>query len=80
MITFSLVAPLVLSEVNANQNLHIRCFTSLRHHTVLHHPIIGFEHEDKIINYDALYEQFCSFVKNSIRLTKETYQLILITK
>jgi multimeric flavodoxin WrbA len=65
-----LVAPFVISEINSNQNLHIRMLTSmLRHHTVLHHPIIGVEHKGKVLNWDALIDQGISFTKTASDLT-----------
>lgn len=65
-----LVAPLVISEVNSNQNLHIRMMTSfLRHHSVLHHPLIGLEFKGQILNSDAVIEQGVSFSKCATRLT-----------
>lgn len=65
-----LVAPFVISEIGSNQNLHIRILTSfIRHHTVLHHPLIGFEHNQKILNWDEVVEQGVSFVDNATRLT-----------
>jgi multimeric flavodoxin WrbA len=65
-----LVAPLVISEINSNQNLHIRMLTSLvRHHTVLHHPIIGMEFEDRVINWDSMIDQGVSFSHNARIIT-----------
>lgn len=64
-----LAAPLVLTEVGSNQNLHIRMLTSLiRQHTVLHHPLIGVEHESRVINRDALLAQGVSFAREARRL------------
>lgn len=63
------IAPFVISEVGANQNLHIRMLTSaIRHHTVLHHPIIGFEHHGKVLNWDAMIEQGLSFAETAKKL------------
>jgi len=65
-----LVAPFVISEVNSNQNLHIRMLTSfIRHNTVLHHPIIGIEHEQKLLNQDAVIQQSIGFARNALRVT-----------
>lgn len=65
-----LAAPFVISEVNSNQNLHIRMLTSLvRHHTVLHHPLIGIEHHGRILNSDFLVDQGISFARKSAELT-----------
>lgn len=63
------VAPFVVSEVGANQNLHIRMLTSLiRHHTVLHHPVIGFEHRGEVLNWDAMLDQGLAFAETARRL------------
>jgi multimeric flavodoxin WrbA len=65
-----LVAPFVISEVNSNQNLHIRMLTSfIRHSTVLHHPIIGIEHENKLLNPDTIIEQGIRFAHNAVKIT-----------
>jgi len=65
-----LVAPLVLSELNSNQNLHIRMLTSLiRHHTVLHHPVIGFEQGGTLINEAHMRRQFSLFCRKAQELT-----------
>jgi multimeric flavodoxin WrbA len=65
-----LIAPLVISEINANQNLHIRMLTSfLRHHTVLHHPLIGMETKGAVLNWDTLVQQARSFARVSVDLT-----------
>jgi multimeric flavodoxin WrbA len=70
-----LTAPLVFSEINSNQNLHIRMSTSLiRHHSVLHHPLLGFELNREIINWDHLLTQGSSFVRNAARLTRARMQ------
>ncbi|HUU73022.1 MAG TPA: hypothetical protein VMW70_10385, partial [Burkholderiales bacterium] len=65
-----LAAPLVISEVGSNQNLHIRMLTSLvRHQTILHHPLIGYEHGDQVLTRDQLIEDAMSFVKCAAQLT-----------
>lgn len=65
-----LVAPFMISEIGANQNLHIRMLTSfLRHHTVLHHPLIGMESAGEVLNWQMLFEQAKSFAANAIELT-----------
>jgi len=66
-----LVAPLVISEVNANQNLHIRILTSLiRHHTIVHHPLIALEMNGAIINEPHFLEQLHRFADTAVDLTK----------
>jgi len=59
-----LVAPLVISEVGANQNLHLRMSTSLiRHLTVLHQPLIGFEYHGNFLNREDMMSRAANFVK-----------------
>ena len=65
-----LAAPLVISEVGSNQNLHIRMLTSLvRHQTVLHHPLIGYEHEKQVLTRERMLEDARSFVECAKQLT-----------
>jgi multimeric flavodoxin WrbA len=65
-----LVAPLVISEVDANQNLHIRMLTSvIRHHTVLNHPIIGVEFGGRLLNAEKMQRRFNEFLANARTLT-----------
>ncbi len=69
-----IMAPFVIGELSALQNLHLRMLTSaIRHHTVLHHPLIGMIHEDEILNRDRLVKEGLSFVKQSIRMTLGRY-------
>jgi multimeric flavodoxin WrbA len=66
-----MAAPMVISEINSNQNLHIRMMTSLiRHHTVMHHPLIGMEYEGKVLNWDNLVSQGVSFAENAEKLMR----------
>ena len=68
MIGDKLTAPFVISELNSNQNLHIRMLTSLiRHHTIIHHPIIAFEKNNNLINDEYAQEQFDNFAIDAIR-------------
>ncbi|HCU5991984.1 TPA: flavodoxin family protein [Legionella pneumophila] len=65
-----LTAPFVISEIGANQNLHIRMLTSMiRHHTVLHHPLIGVEHQGNLLNFPELINQGKVLIENTIKLT-----------
>ncbi|MBV1929283.1 MAG: NAD(P)H-dependent oxidoreductase [Gammaproteobacteria bacterium] len=66
-----LVAPLIITELNANQNLHIRMLTSLiRHHTIIHHPLIAVENQGEVINEPFFLNQLESFAKEAIEQTK----------
>lgn len=59
-----LTAPFVVSELNARQNLHLRMLTSMvRHHTVLHHPLIGMMHQGKLLNAEHLDQTAEAFVR-----------------
>jgi multimeric flavodoxin WrbA len=65
-----LAAPLVISEVGSNQNLHIRMLTSLvRHQTILHHPLIGYEHGNEVLTRTRMIEDAMSFVQCAAQLT-----------
>ncbi len=50
-----LVAPFVISEMEARQHLHVRMATSIiRHHTVVHKPLVGFVREGAFLNRDKV--------------------------
>ena len=60
-----LVAPLIFSELNSNQNLHIRIATSMiRHNSIMHHPLIGIFRDNKVIDWSHIIEQGLIFVDN----------------
>jgi multimeric flavodoxin WrbA len=64
-----LVAPFVISELMARQNLHLRMLTSMvRHHTVVHHPIIGLMHNGAVLNAEDMDRHGNSFIDNARRL------------
>jgi multimeric flavodoxin WrbA len=68
--TDRLIAPLVISEMNSNQNLHIRMLTSLiRHHTILHHPLLAFEQDGQLLNNDFFLKQADLFAKKAVQTT-----------
>ncbi len=68
--TDRLVAPLVVSEMNSNQNLHIRMLTSMiRHNTILHHPLLAFEQADTLLNEDFFLNQAKSFADTAVQAT-----------
>ncbi len=57
-----LTAPIVIDEIGANENLHIRMMTSMiRHHTILSKPIISYQSKGKELNTEQVLEQFSSF-------------------
>jgi len=48
-----LVAPIIVAEVGANEHLDVRMVTSfIRHHTVMHKPIVAWVHDGKVLNAD----------------------------
>ena len=69
-----LMAPFVISELSARQNLHLRMLTSaVRHHTVLHHPLIGLMHEGRILGEADLRERAAAFITRARELTVGRY-------
>ncbi len=69
-----LMSPFVISEVSARQNLHLRMLTSaVRHHTVLHHPLIGLMHKGQILDENGLRERAASFIARARELTIGRY-------
>jgi multimeric flavodoxin WrbA len=69
-----LVAPFVVSDVEARQNLHIRMAGSMiRHHTVLHRPIIAIENAGQILNAAAIARDSDLFVARSRELLVGRY-------
>tara|TARA_R110002124_G_scaffold55108_3_gene156070 strand:- start:5421 stop:6908 length:1488 start_codon:yes stop_codon:yes gene_type:complete len=69
-----LVSPFVISETSARQNLHLRMLTSaVRHHTVLHHPLIGLVHNGQMISETDLRERAASFIARARELTVGRY-------
>jgi multimeric flavodoxin WrbA len=69
-----LMAPFVISELSARQNLHLRMLTSaVRHHTVLHHPLIGLIHEGRILGEADLRQRAADFITRARELTVGRY-------
>lgn len=61
-----LTAPFVFSELEARQNFHIRMLTSMvRHHTVVHHPLLGMVRCGEVLNAGALDRQTGRFLQNA---------------
>lgn len=62
-----LVAPFVVSELEARQNLHLRMLTSMvRHHTILAHPLLGMIVNGELLNKErvsAFADRFVSLAK-----------------
>jgi multimeric flavodoxin WrbA len=64
-----LCAPFVISELSARQNLNLRMMTSgMRHHTIVHHPIIGMVQDGELLNPNRVIEVGKYFVENARKL------------
>jgi multimeric flavodoxin WrbA len=62
----TLTAPLVLEELGALQNMHMRAMTSLiRHHTVAAQPMVGYVRDGQILDAVTLCAGFASFVDSA---------------
>jgi multimeric flavodoxin WrbA len=69
-----LVAPFVVSHIEARQSLHIRMATSMiRHHTILNRPIIAFESDGRLINEAAVARDSKHFIARSRELSVGRY-------
>lgn len=68
------IAPFVISELFARQNLHLRMLTSgVRHHTVLHHPIIGMINDGVLLGSDSLLKYGADFAEAAMQVTVGRY-------
>ncbi|MBL8491156.1 MAG: flavodoxin family protein [Rhodocyclaceae bacterium] len=68
------VAPFVVSELDARQNLHLRMLTSLvRHHTILHHPLLGMMGENGLLNTAKLEANADRFIAAARRMLVGRY-------
>lgn len=64
------VAPLVLEELGAHENMHVRCMTSLlRQHTVMFRPVVAYQHECNTLNGEQVAETFDTFLNAARVLT-----------
>lgn len=51
MLSNRLVVPLILEELGANENMHVRIITSfIRHHTIMHRPLVGVLRDGVLLN------------------------------
>lgn len=65
-----LIAPLVVSEVGCSENLNIRMITSLiRHHTIMHKPVLGWYQDNTLLNRSDIIEGFESVIKRGTEQT-----------
>ncbi|MDC3364896.1 flavodoxin family protein [Pseudomonadales bacterium] len=64
----TLSAPLIISELGSNQNLHLRVITSMiRHHTAVHQPLILYSDRNHFLNLESFATQFKSFITSAGR-------------
>ncbi len=69
--TDRLAVPLVLAEIGANEHMDIRLMTSfIRHHTVMHKPVVAWLHEGGILNLDEVRADLRSAVRHGRRLVQ----------
>ena len=72
LFTDTLVASFVISEISARQNLHLRMMTSaIRHHTIIHHPLIGMEYQGETLGWDRLIQLGCDFIEVAKKIPKK---------
>ncbi len=63
------ILPLVFEELGSSQNMQMRMLTSLiRHHTVILKPIIGFLHENALLNEEQILETWQLCLEQAKRL------------
>jgi multimeric flavodoxin WrbA len=68
--TDRLVVPMVMAEVGAAEHLDIRMMTSfVRHHTVLEQPVVGWLHDDRLINPEDVRAGLARAVRHGASLT-----------
>ena len=69
--TDRLVVPLVLAEIGANEHMDIRLVTSfIRHHTVMHKPVVMWLHEGRVLNADEVRADLASAIRHGRRLVQ----------
>jgi multimeric flavodoxin WrbA len=65
-----LVAPLVFQEIGSRENLHMRILTSMiRHHTILHKPIIFYVQNKRLIYFNDSYKDLNNFIVKASSFT-----------
>lgn len=72
LFTDTLMTSFVISELSARQNLHLRMITSaIRHHTIIHHPLVAMEHREETIGWEKLIELSYNFIEIASRMPKK---------
>lgn len=70
-----LTAPIVVEELGAIHNMHIRALTSMiRHHTVLAEPMLAHISEGKVLNKEQVAAKFSRFVGRAATLASGRLQ------
>ncbi len=65
-----LVVPLIFSDIDSHENLHIRTMTSfIRHHTIMYKPIIGWLKNGKLLNGEEVESELNKACSLGYRLT-----------
>lgn len=71
MLSDRLIAPLVLEEIGAGQNLHIRMITSLiRQHSIVTKPILAYFRHGVALNDAEVVQQFAALNQTARNLTR----------
>ncbi|EAQ65676.1 related to iron-sulfur flavoprotein of Methanosarcina thermophila [Marinomonas sp. MED121] len=71
-----LVAPFVISELSARQNIHTRIMTSMvRHQTIISHPLIGMIYNNEYINEEPVYKHSLDFMQTASKIAKARIKL-----
>ncbi|OGB35020.1 MAG: hypothetical protein A3F78_18855 [Burkholderiales bacterium RIFCSPLOWO2_12_FULL_61_40] len=71
MLSDRLIAPLVLEEIGAGQNLHIRMITSLiRQHSIVTKPILAYFRHGVALNDTEVVQQFAALNQTARNITR----------
>lgn len=73
-----LIAPFVLSELSARQNIHLRIMTSMvRHQTIIHHPLIGIFNEGNYINEKNIDKYSDNFIRSAVNISRGRHKSVV---
>lgn len=69
--TDRLAVPLIINEIGANEHMDIRAMTSfIRHHTVMHKPVVAWMHEGRLLNGDEVRADLDDVIAQARRLVR----------
>lgn len=72
-----MVAPIIVNEIGANDHMDVRMVTSfIRHHTVMHKPILAWVHKGEVLNLEELRRDIISAVAQGERMLKGRLAMI----